>query len=559
MRIALCQLNLRVGDLAQNKKKILETLTFVENEKVELALFPELAICSYPVEDLLLKAGFVQECTDTLNEIAAHSKTCISLLGCPQTGAVDTLLEKAPVSLEARWPGLFNSVSILQNGKILNTVQKSHLPNYAVFDERRYFAEGVPAEPILVGESKVGIAICEDLWVEAEAVENLKRANVDFVAHLSASPYYAGKQSSRLENLTRRVKEFGCPILAVNLVGGQDELVFDGGSMVVSAKGEVLARAPQFQEDILIVDLEPQSKIKKSKTNKVTPLLSSDEEIYEALVLGTRDYVQKNGFKEVLVGMSGGIDSSLVTTIAVDALGSENVHGILMPSRFSSDHSVEDAKALANNLKVNYQIIEIEKAHSAFLEILKANLKENSEEGSTEDLSKQNLQARIRGNLLMALSNINGWLVLTTSNKSEMAVGYSTLYGDTAGAYAVIKDLWKMEVYRLAEMRNNKSKDLIIPENVFTKPPSAELKDDQRDDQNLPPYEILDPILKALVEDDLTPLEVIKSGQDPDLVKSLAHLLAISEYKRRQAPPGVRISSKAFGKDRRLPITNSYF
>lgn len=559
MRVALCQLNFRVGDLAGNKKLILEALSHIEAEGVELALFPELAICSYPAEDLLLKPGFIQECQVVLNEIAAEVKSCTVLVGAPLTGAEDKMLDHN--SLEARWPGLYNGVAVLRDGKIQSVAYKSHLPNYAVFDEHRYFAEGTPPEPILVGDKKVGIAICEDLWVESKAVENLK-AGVDLVAHLSASPYYAGKQKDRLETLARRAKAFGCPIFAVNLVGGQDELVFDGGSMLVSAEGEVIAAAPQFEEGIFIIDVAVGEKITPNKT-MIAPTLETDEEIYQALVLGTRDYVQKNGFEKVLIGISGGIDSALVAAIATDALGAENVCGVAMPSRFSSEHSLQDARALAQNLGIELREISIEEAHIAFLNIMEDHLKDDE----SSQLAKENVQARIRGTLIMALSNINNWLVLTTGNKSENAVGYSTLYGDTAGAFAVIKDLWKMEVYRLAKMKNEKAGET-IPENILTKPPSAELRPNQRDDQSLPPYDELDPILKYLVEDDMLPAEIISkypgkypdkdSGKHSEMVNSVAKLVDMAEYKRRQAPPGVRISSKAFGKDRRLPITNLY-
>ena len=560
MRVVLGQLNLGVGDLTGNKQKILDTLEIAEAENADLAVFPEMTITSYPAEDLLLKPGFVDDNMNTLEEIAAKTKNCTALVGFAMPGAVDPKLaymmeseEDAQLSEQVRWPGLYNAAAVLRDGAIQTQVLKSHLPNYAVFDEHRYFAEGVPAQPINIAGKKIGIAICEDLWVEDIAVKNLRNSHTDLVAHLNASPYYVGKQEDRLKLICRRAKEFQCPIVYVNLVGGQDELVFDGGSMIVSPAGEIIACAKQFEEEVLVVDIDS-PKPQKKKTAKPLDL---DEEIFEALVLGTRDYVRKNGFSEVLVGISGGIDSALVAVVAAAALGPENVHGISMPSRYSSDHSKEDAKALAENLGIHYREISIEEAHIA----LSNTLAPFSNESSASQLAGENIQARIRGTLLMALSNINGWLVLTTGNKSENSVGYSTLYGDTAGAFAVIKDLWKLDVYRVAKSVNKKRPNKngkLIPQNIFDKPPSAELRPDQRDDQTLPPYEELDPILKSLVEEDMTPSELIAMGINPELVSSIAKSLDQTEYKRRQVPPGVRVTSKAFGKDRRLPITNLY-
>ncbi len=562
MRIALCQLNLAVGDLAGNKQKILDSLKAVSAEGAEMALFPELAVTSYPPEDLLLKPGFIEENLAVLQEIAAETGPCTALVGFAMAGAVDLRLaevksekEKSHESEEARWPGLYNAVAVLRDGAVQTQVLKSHLPNYAVFDEHRYFAEGVPAQPINIAGAKVGVAVCEDLWVEDVAVKSLRRAGADLVAHINASPYYAGKQQDRLELLRKRAAEFGCPILYVNLVGGQDELVFDGGSVAVGPDGEVLAQAAQFEEELLIIDIEPgQAAKNKPNKKKTAPRLDENSEIYQALVLGTRDYVRKNGFEDVLVGISGGVDSALVAAIAADALGSERVYGVAMPSRFSSSHSLEDARALAKNLGIKLWEIPIEQAHQVLLQMLDFYI----EDSPQSNLAAENIQARIRGTLLMALSNIKDWLVLTTGNKSENSVGYSTLYGDTAGAFAVIKDLWKTDVYKLAKARNQRSKKGAIPERIITKPPSAELRPEQRDDQSLPPYEELDPILKALVEEDKTPYQLAAKGGDLEFIKGIAKMLDQAEYKRRQVPPGVRISSKAFGKDRRLPITNLY-
>ncbi len=565
MRVVLGQLNLSVGDLSGNAQKVIDTLKMAEEENADLAVFPEMTITGYPAEDLLLKPGFIDDNMAALHEIAASTGRCTALVGFAMPGAVDPKLtdlveelkqeDSEHISEQARWPGLFNAAAVLRDGAVQTQILKSHLPNYAVFDERRYFAEGVPAQPLNIAGSQVGIAICEDLWVDGIAVRNLRIAKTDIMAHLNASPYYAGKQEDRFRLITRRAREFQCPLIYVNLVGGQDELVFDGGSMIVSPGGKVIARARQFEEDVMVVDLEISQKLKPQK-EKTARQMERTEEIFNALVLGTRDYVRKNGFSQVLVGISGGIDSSLVAAIATEALGPENVHGVAMPSRYSSAHSLEDAKALAANLNIHYMEIPIEQAHQALSQTLSPMTDSSN---TAAQLADENIQARIRGTLLMALSNINGWLVLTTGNKSENSVGYSTLYGDTAGAFAVIKDLWKADVYKTAEFINRRHKKKLIPKNIFDKPPSAELRTDQRDDQALPPYDELDPILRSLVEEDMTPSELIAQGSDAGLVKSIAHLLDQAEYKRRQVPPGIRISSKAFGKDRRLPITNLYF
>ncbi|HEY5153667.1 MAG TPA: NAD+ synthase, partial [Acidimicrobiales bacterium] len=422
---------------------------------------------------------------------------------------------------------------------------------------------------------RVGVTICEDAWAADGPVADNGRGGAEVIVNLNGSPFHAGKVHQREAMLAERAREAGCPILYVNLVGGQDELVFDGASLVVDASGAVVTRAAQYVETVFVTDVEvaarpagpallpvvdlsgPASRAPAPSAPVVVtvpaPLLGPEREVYEALVLGTRDYVHKNGFGDVVIGLSGGVDSSIVATIAVDALGADRVHGVLMPSRYSSDHSVTDAQRLAENLGIDHRLVTIEPAFTAFAEMLAPSFA-----GRDQDLTEENLQSRIRGVTLMALSNKFGWLVLTTGNKSESAVGYSTLYGDTAGGFAVIKDVPKLLVYRLCRERNDRAGRELIPETVLTKPPSAELRPDQRDDQSLPPYEELDPIIEAYVEHDRTAGELIEAGFDPALVRRIVRLIDLSEYKRRQTPPGVRITTKAFGKDRRLPITNRY-
>ncbi|MDE0237608.1 MAG: NAD+ synthase, partial [bacterium] len=438
---------------------------------------------------------------------------------------------------------------------------KRELPNYGVFDERRYFHPGT-GDPGLhdVAGVAIGVSICEDAWVPGGPMSQMARAGAEVIFNLNASPYHVGKLDQRLGVLRQRVSETGCAIAYANLVGGQDELVFDGASLMLDTGGRVIAQAPPFREHLLIAEVEVADRSELSsplaipqEINQVDPGLDELDEQYEALVLATRDYVHKNGFTDVGIGVSGGIDSSLVAAIATDALGADHVHGVLMPSRYSSDHSVADAEALCQNLGIDHRVIPVEPGHQAFLNMLAPSF-----DGLDPDLAEENVQSRIRGTLLMALSNKFGWLILTTGNKSESAVGYSTLYGDTAGAYAVIKDLWKLQVYAFARYRNQRAGRDLIPENVLVKPPSAELRPDQRDDQSLPPYEVLDPLLEAYVEGDLTPADLCGQGYDPELVSRITGLVDRAEYKRRQNPPGVRITAKAFGRDRRLPITNRY-
>jgi NAD+ synthase (glutamine-hydrolysing) len=478
---------------------------------------------------------------------------------------------------------LYNAAAVCAFGSVQGVYRKRLLPNYSVFDEQRYFAAGSQQPRLyIVGGVRVGISICEDVWAPTGPMAEQAAGGAELVVNLSASPYYAGRLAERERMLATRAADSSCALVYVNAVGGQDELVFDGASLVVNASGDLVARAPQFAEDVMVFDLDVRPVFRKrlldprgratapaleevlittasdgadgSAAPTLTEPLPRVREVYEALVVGTRDYVTKNGFTDVVVGLSGGVDSSLVATIAVDALGAEHVHGALMPSRYSSSGSVSDAQALADSLGIERRVIEIEPIHAAVTDQLAPSF-----EGLDEDLTEENIQARIRGMLLMALSNKFGWMVLATGNKSEMAAGFSTLYGDLAGGFAVIKDVPKTLVYELCRDRNDRGGERPpIPPDVLTKPPSAELRPGQRDDESLPPYEQLDPILEAYIEGDTTAADLERAGFDAELVRRVVTMVDRAEYKRRQAPPGVRVTPKAFGKDRRLPITNRY-
>jgi NAD+ synthase (glutamine-hydrolysing) len=567
IRLALCQINTLVGDLEGNAARVLAAYDEAEAAGCDLAVFPELAITGYPPEDLVLKPRFVTANREALDKVAARTGRCAAVVGF-----VDADI------------GLFNAAAICAEGRVRGVYRKRLLPNYAVFDEQRYFQPSdEPLELYEVAGVKVGIAICEDVWSPEGPIAEQAAGGAELVVIPNGSPYFAGRQADRERMVATRAEDAHCPIAYVNQVGGQDELIFDGASFVVDQDGELVARSPQLRESVDVVDLDlrplfrtrlldPRSREsaptlpvveitpavpdrpEPERTPVVTPLADPVGEVYDALVLATRDYVTKNGFTDVVFGLSGGIDSSLVAAICVDALGPEHVHAVSMPSRYSSDHSRTDADDLCQALGIDLRTIAIEPVFCAFLEQLGPSF-----EGLPEDLTEENLQPRIRGTLLMALSNkLRGWLVVTTGNKSELAVGYSTLYGDTAGGFAVIKDVPKLLVYELCRYRNQLAGRPIIPESVLTKPPSAELRPDQRDDQSLPPYEVLDPLLEAYVEDDLSRAELVDAGFDPDLVERITRLVDISEYKRRQNPPGPRLTPKAFGKDRRMPITNGY-
>ena len=564
LRVAMCQLNLRVGDLAGNMAALSQAYDCAETAGADIALFPELAICGYPPEDLLLKPGFVEDLQEAVEQFALGvTGHCTAVLGW----------------VERHGSELFNAAAVVHDCKILSSYRKQALPNYGVFDEKRYFSAGNADQCLYeIGGVIVSVTVCEDVWVDAGPVLAAARGGAAIAVNINASPFHIGKQQVRQEMLSRRAIEAGIPVVYLNLVGGQDELVFDGGSVVVGADGEIEARLPRFETacsvvDVPVVDLpvvdEPGASLavlhvssaqEKSnspeKENHSQPLAevgSPMEEVWKALVLGLHDYVTKNGFAQVVIGLSGGVDSSIVAALAMDALGPESVHGVLMPSRFSSDHSLSDAEELARNLGIDYRTVPIEAAHLALLDLLAPSF-----EGHTADLTEENLQSRIRGVLLMALSNKFGWMVLTTGNKSETAVGYSTLYGDTAGGLAVIKDVPKLLVYELCAWRNAQQSLDVIPSSVFTKAPSAELRPDQRDDQSLPAYEVLDPIIEGYVDQDLTTEELVAIGHDAELVSKIVGLIDTAEYKRRQSPPGIRISQKAFGRDRRIPITNLY-
>jgi NAD+ synthase (glutamine-hydrolysing) len=560
LRVGLAQVNAVVGDLDGNTKLVIDAIVRAADAQCDLIAFPELVLTGYPPEDLLLRPDFVRGAADALRAVAAATAgtPCVAVVGCVD-GQIGTL---------------GNAAAICAEGRVRGVYRKRHLPNYSVFDEQRYFEPGV--EPLLlwqVAGVPVGVTICEDAWVQGGPTAALGAGGAGLIVNINASPFHAGKVAARQRNLADRVAEAGCPQVYVNLVGGQDELVFDGASMVADASGAVVHRMASFVEDLSFVDLDldvreatlPVVELTEATSAGGAPCLPACapvpgpvEEIYRALVLGTRDYVTKNGFSEVVLGLSGGVDSSLVAAIAVDALGADRVHGVALPSRYSSDHSVGDAVDLAGRLGIDLRTVPIEPAHAALLGMLHDDAGDIPLGGLTE----QNLQSRIRAVVLMALSNEFGWLVLTTSNKSESAVGYSTIYGDAAGGLAVIKDVPKLLVYRLCDHRNALAADdgspPPIPSSVLTKPPSAELRPDQRDDQSLPPYEVLDPIIEAYVEHDRPLADLVSEGVDPDVVERVVRLVDGAEYKRRQGPPGLRVTTKAFGKDRRLPITNAW-
>ncbi len=579
LRVAICQIDTTVGDLEGNVKRAQDALAEAESAGADVAVMPEMTITGYPPEDLLLKPGFVADSRVALGKFAASTGRCAAVIGFAD-GA-------AGVDADHRWVpgtdgtvrysnGVWNAVAVCAGGRVAGTYHKRHLPNYDVFDELRHFRPGNGSLSLFtISGIPIGVTLCEDAWIPDGPVSQLARGGARMVINVNGSPFREGKAEVRENVICRRVSESGIPIVYVNLVGGQDELVFDGGSFMVDADGAVAARCTQFNESIAIVDVElpPQTPTLDSYPvvavtpardtplervdPPMEPLLDINEERWRALTLATHDYVVKTGFSDVCVGLSGGIDSSLVAAVAVHALGPDHVHGVLMPSRYSSDHSISDAEALATNLHIDVRTIEIEPAHAAFTTMLAPALAD--ERVDVGDLTDQNLQSRIRGVVLMALANEHGWLVLTTGNKSESAVGYSTLYGDTAGAYAVIKDVWKLTVYELCRWRNEVSDREIIPQAVIEKPPSAELRPDQRDDQSLPPYEVLDPILQAYVEGDHTLAEVMAMDlAEPEMVTEVCRLVDIAEYKRRQAPLGARLTGKAFGRDRRLPIVNRY-
>jgi NAD+ synthase (glutamine-hydrolysing) len=554
VRIALGQINTTVGDLDGNAAKMAEWAARATAAGAALVCFPELAITGYPPEDLVLRHRFVRDNLDTLEALARETVGGCAVL----VGFVDRS-EK----------GLHNSAGLLAGGRIAERYAKVKLPNYGVFDEKRYFVPGEAACPVRLASSALGISVCEDAWSPGMPWTRYGELRVGVIPNINASPYHRHKIAQRLEICRDRARETGAWIVYVNAVGGQDELVFDGGSMVVSPEGEAVWRATMFEEDLLVVDIPVEDSPPRAELDEVdVPMLSPElpaidplrppwpdgaGEVYRAVQLGLGDYIRKNGFSEAVIGLSGGIDSALVATLAADALGPSSVRALTMPSPFSSQGSIDDAEDVARRLGIRLDSIRIDEIYDAYRKAL-AQVFGGTEEG----LAEENLQARIRGNLLMALSNRFGSIVLATGNKSELAVGYSTLYGDLAGGFAPIKDLPKMLVYELARWRNSVGDVSPIPAAVMEKAPSAELRPDQKDTDSLPPYEELDPIIEGYVEEDRSPEELVAEGFDVSLVDRVTAMIDRAEYKRRQAPPGVKITPKAFGRDRRLPITNRY-
>jgi NAD+ synthase (glutamine-hydrolysing) len=572
LRLALAQINSTVGDLKGNSGKIREYIKKAKSQKADLVAFPELAITGYPPEDLIHKPQFIADNLSELNRLRSVIQGIVAVVGF--------------IDIDDSG-NMYNGAAVITQKRVIDVYHKVILPNYGVFDEHRYFKSGKRFPLYNLKDTKIGITICEDIWDTGGPIRTFSRAGAEFVVNINASPYERGKPQKREKILREWTSKNGVMIAYLNAVGGQDELVFDGFSMIFDHTGKLIARGKQFEEDLMIMDVDMSGfiKFKKSKgigsrngqrtplqaikkvaipafvhtdrkplkSPAIEPLLGKEEEVYKALVLGTDDYTKKNGFRGVVVGLSGGIDSSLVATIAVDALGKENVTGLFMPSQFTSEESREDAHQLAETLEINIIEIPIDGIVEGYIRALQ---KEFS--GKGVDTTEENLQARIRGNILMAFSNKFGWLVLTTGNKSEMSVGYATLYGDMAGGFAVIKDVPKTLVYDLCKWRNSSGENSVIPERILWKEPTAELKADQKDSDTLPPYEELDLIIKAYVEDEMSFREILKIGCELECTQKVISMIDGSEYKRRQAPPGIKITARAFGRDRRFPITNKY-
>ena len=558
LRITGAQLSFTVGAIQENKSKILNTLEEAEKINSDIVVFPELCVTGYPPEDLLLRESFVGKNFAVLEEIAEFSGRTSGVIGF-----VDRSLEEQTMDNVDR--NITNAAAIVQNGDVKGIYHKCYLPNYSVFDEARYFAKGTKPEEIFWYEDiAVGINICEDVWINNGPAEEQVKQGASLIININASPFDINKTESRKVNVRDKAKKLKVPILYLNMVGGQDELVFDGGSFLVDADGNIIYEAGQFSEEIFSFDLELEIKNVKSenklivneKKSDLPPLKTSDslselESMYAALKMGLSDYVEKNNFKKVLVGLSGGIDSALTATIAVDALTSDNVIGVAMPSKFNPKSSLDDAKELADNLNIELKTINIEETAEKFRNLLKDNLNDD-----LKSVVDENIQSRIRGNILMGLSNQLGAMVVSTGNKSEMAVGYSTLYGDLVGGFALLKDVYKTEVYKLSDYRNSISK--VIPQNIIEKKPSAELSEDQYDSDSLPEYDLLDKILKMYIELDFSSEKIINSDIDKEVVFDILEKIDRNEYKRKQVAPGVKLTSRAFGKDRRMPITNTY-
>src|SRR5215213_7601733 len=570
MRLALAQINTVVGDLDGNRRLILARLDEAQEAGAELVLFPELAVTGYPPEDLLLRPGFIRAAAGALHAIAAETKDVVAVVGFPHFDR-----------------DLFNACAVCADGEVKAVYRKRFLPNYGVFDEDRYFAPGRELVLLELGDTLVGLTICEDMWQPGPPATDLALAGAELLLNVSASPFHVGREVEREEMFVTRARDNASFVAFCNAVGGQDELIFDGHSCVLDDEGEVVARAPGFEEALLVVDVEPEGVIGRrlrdvrrralAREREVSPPVQvvhvaasrpaqarrQGERIEEfepeleqmrlALELGLRDYVQKNGFADVVLGVSGGIDSAVTAALAAEALGSARVHCVSMPSRFSSEETRGDAQRLADSLGCEFREISIEAMFDAFNEALRHEFV-----GRDPDLTEENLQARIRGTLLMALSNKFGWLVVATGNKSELSVGYSTLYGDLAGGFALLKDVYKTDVFRLSRALNERAERELIPQTIIDRAPSAELRSDQLDEDSLPPYPKLDQVLEAFVELDRTREDLTSDGFDPDVVERALAMVDRAEYKRRQAPPGVKLRPKAFGRDRRTPITNRW-
>ncbi len=533
LRFALAQENFLVGDIDANTQKIIDNAHAARDTlEADAILFPELSLTGYPPEDLLLRPHLHQQLAESIERLKQEIHGIVAFIGYP---------EQTP-------QGLYNSCIVLHNGEIIARYHKQHLPNYLVFDEKRYFQPGEEATLVTIKGIQCAISLCEDIW-QADTVEQARVAGADLILNLNASPFHLNKMLDRMEVLQLRQQESQLPIIYLNCVGGQDELIFDGGSMCIDQRRQIIHCAAEFQTELSWLDFDCQSR--QFTPQQKHTLLERDSAIYQALVLAVRDYINKNGFAGAVLGLSGGIDSALTLAIAVDALGADRVEAVLMPSRYTADMSVDDAVEEANLLGVKYHIIPIEKPVAAFNQELAAVFNDNR-----RDTTEENIQARCRGLLLMAISNKQGRMVLATGNKSEMAVGYATLYGDMAGGFAPLKDVNKTIVYRLSEWRNKQS--LVIPQRVIDRPPSAELAPDQKDEDSLPPYDQLDPILERYIERDISPDAIIAEGFAPEHVHRVVSLIDRNEYKRRQSAPGARITRRAFGRDRRYPITNGY-
>ena len=577
-RLALAQINTTVGDIPGNTAKIIDYVERAREAQADLVAFPELAITGYPPEDLLFKTSFLQANEEAMKQVIAAAKGIAVVVGYVQVG-----------------PDIANAAAVGFDGRLIDSYRKMYLPNYGVFDEDRYFRRGETCPVYTINGAGVGVSICEDIWYPVGPIAVQREAGAELIVNINGSPFHAGKRVYREKMIATRASDNELIVAYLNLVGGQDELIFDGSSLVCDAAGELIARGPAFEETLMVTDLDIESvfrsRLRDPRPRKENPTILREigeprtfhvssfeptakedcassslceeleyvEEVYRALVLGTRDYVRKSGFSKAVIGLSGGIDSALTAVVAADALGPDNVVGVGMPSRYSSEGSISDSKELADRLGIDFWVVPIEPAHLAFTGML-----EKRFEGTESNVAEENVQARIRGNVIMTISNKFGWMVLTTGNKSEMAMGYATLYGDMAGGFAVIKDVPKTLVYQLCRWRNQHGDPHpVIPESIIDKPPSAELRPDQTDQDTLPPYETLDPIVKAYVEEDYSLPEMVAMGHDEASVRQVISFVDRNEYKRRQAPPGVKITPRGkacetLGKDRRLPIVNRY-